>query len=295
MPPAPVKPRTANPPPAPENAAPSFETGVSSFETRFRDAILRIAPQPLLRMKGGKVVGTTLFFILRRPLRRREAPSRNGRRRTKDARLEGRILPGRIGRARSRLAPACARVAAALPSALPPERRTPYAGDAKFTGARGPGGCGEVPEWSNGAVSKTVVRFAYRGFESHPLRHPIRQNGSFTRVSADRVSIHPTIQPTRTDCRDQKFWRRARICRAGRLNPQFNNSNILIEFSEWNSEIRGQRETGSAGLPALRRRLEAPAAPDAPPLRARRVRPVSVHAAADAIAVSRRMFGDRAQ
>ncbi len=30
---------------------------------------------------------------------------------------------------------------------------------------------GGVPEWPNGAVSKTVVRTAYRGFESHPLRH----------------------------------------------------------------------------------------------------------------------------
>ena len=30
---------------------------------------------------------------------------------------------------------------------------------------------GGVPEWPNGAVSKTVVRSAYRGFESHPLRH----------------------------------------------------------------------------------------------------------------------------
>ena len=25
---------------------------------------------------------------------------------------------------------------------------------------------GGVPEWSNGAVSKAVMRFAYRGFES---------------------------------------------------------------------------------------------------------------------------------
>jgi hypothetical protein len=31
--------------------------------------------------------------------------------------------------------------------------------------------CGEMPEWSNGAVSKTVVRFAYPGFESLSLRH----------------------------------------------------------------------------------------------------------------------------
>ena len=30
---------------------------------------------------------------------------------------------------------------------------------------------GEVPEWTIGAVSKTVVALAgYRGFESHPLR-----------------------------------------------------------------------------------------------------------------------------
>tara|TARA_B100000749_G_scaffold121846_1_gene93108 strand:+ start:990 stop:1193 length:204 start_codon:yes stop_codon:yes gene_type:complete len=30
---------------------------------------------------------------------------------------------------------------------------------------------GEVPEWSNGAVSKTVVLFEYPGFESLSLRH----------------------------------------------------------------------------------------------------------------------------
>jgi hypothetical protein len=29
---------------------------------------------------------------------------------------------------------------------------------------------GEVPEWPNGAVSKTVEGFAFRGFESLPLR-----------------------------------------------------------------------------------------------------------------------------
>jgi hypothetical protein len=29
---------------------------------------------------------------------------------------------------------------------------------------------GEVPEWSNGAVSKTVERAAFRGFESLSLR-----------------------------------------------------------------------------------------------------------------------------
>ncbi len=28
-----------------------------------------------------------------------------------------------------------------------------------------------MPEWSNGTVSKTVVPYGYRGFESHPLRH----------------------------------------------------------------------------------------------------------------------------
>lgn len=33
--------------------------------------------------------------------------------------------------------------------------------------------CGEVPEWSNGAVSKTVVLFGVPWFESHPLRHQI--------------------------------------------------------------------------------------------------------------------------
>ncbi len=34
---------------------------------------------------------------------------------------------------------------------------------------------GEVPEWSNGAVSKTVVPLTRdRGFESHPLRYVLR-------------------------------------------------------------------------------------------------------------------------
>ena len=32
------------------------------------------------------------------------------------------------------------------------------------------GAYGGVPEWSNGVVSKTIVGFAYRGFESLPLR-----------------------------------------------------------------------------------------------------------------------------
>ena len=30
---------------------------------------------------------------------------------------------------------------------------------------------GEMPEWLNGTVSKTVIRLAYRGFESLFLRH----------------------------------------------------------------------------------------------------------------------------
>src|SRR5436305_14543808 len=60
---------------------------------------------------------------------------------------------------------------------------------------------GEVPERSNGAVSKTVVLLAGdRGFESLPLRHPHTDsrrpkhwieaigcvNGSYTRVSQTR-------------------------------------------------------------------------------------------------------------
>ena len=35
---------------------------------------------------------------------------------------------------------------------------------------------GEVPERLKGAVSKTVVHFVYRGFESHPLRLSVRRN-----------------------------------------------------------------------------------------------------------------------
>lgn len=31
-------------------------------------------------------------------------------------------------------------------------------------------GWGEMPEWSNGAVSKTVERYAFQGFESLSLR-----------------------------------------------------------------------------------------------------------------------------
>ena len=34
---------------------------------------------------------------------------------------------------------------------------------------------GEMPEWSNGAVSKTVERYAFRGFESLSLRHLTRK------------------------------------------------------------------------------------------------------------------------
>jgi hypothetical protein len=32
---------------------------------------------------------------------------------------------------------------------------------------------GEMPEWLNGTVSKTVIRLSYRGFESLFLRHII--------------------------------------------------------------------------------------------------------------------------
>ncbi len=68
------------------------------------------------------------------------------------------------------------RLALAAPPPYLPRRRPysrprpgpPHTGE---TPAAGAGGRGEVPERSNGAVSKTVVRLAYRGFESHPLRH----------------------------------------------------------------------------------------------------------------------------
>ena len=61
-----------------------FESGVSSFETRFRDAVFQTAPQPLLRMKEKIGNPSTQPFILRRALRRPAGPSRN-------ARLEGQI------------------------------------------------------------------------------------------------------------------------------------------------------------------------------------------------------------
>ena len=38
---------------------------------------------------------------------------------------------------------------------------------------------GEMPEWLNGTVSKTVIRLAYRGFESLFLRQSI--NAKFFR------------------------------------------------------------------------------------------------------------------
>ena len=59
----------------------------------------------------------------------------------------------------------------------------------------GPGDCGEVPEWSNGAVSKTVVRFAYRGFESHPLRQDRCSScGGFASISLTlQRNSHPAI------------------------------------------------------------------------------------------------------
>src|SRR5690349_19039816 len=65
------------------------------------------------------------------------------------------------------------RTGAAMPGAERPARR---AGIARCKCALGPLVCappsrGEVPEWSIGAVSKTVVPCeGYRGFESHPLR-----------------------------------------------------------------------------------------------------------------------------
>ena len=43
---------------------------------------------------------------------------------------------------------------------------------------------GEVPEWSNGAVSKTVVPYGHRGFESLPLRHVFLIKGSKKMIKA---------------------------------------------------------------------------------------------------------------
>ena len=59
---------------------------------------------------------------------------------------------------------------------------------------------GEVPEWLNGAVSKTVVRLSpYRGFESHPLRqippNPFRPTlrDSFEQVTDARQRNRPSL------------------------------------------------------------------------------------------------------
>src|SRR5258707_14830545 len=57
---------------------------------------------------------------------------------------------------------------------------------------------GEVPEWSIGAVSKTVVPCeGYRGFESHPLRQIIEFAGKYwqrlTPVSSGTVENRCTV------------------------------------------------------------------------------------------------------
>ncbi len=64
--------------------------------------------------------------------------------------------------------------------------------------------CGEMPEWSNGAVSKTVVRFAYPGFESLSLRHsfpcepPVRIGPSnFSRHFNGLAGISARYRPQR--------------------------------------------------------------------------------------------------
>ncbi len=54
---------------------------------------------------------------------------------------------------------------------------------------------GEMPEWSIGAVSKTVVRFAYRGFESLSLRY-IRVNNLKIRLLALFLKIHRHVVDT---------------------------------------------------------------------------------------------------
>ena len=53
---------------------------------------------------------------------------------------------------------------------------------------------GEVAEWFKAAVLKTVVGFAYRGFESLPLRHSIpsvnKVPGEFGHVAAARNIVN---------------------------------------------------------------------------------------------------------
>ena len=66
-----------------------------------------------------------------------------------------------------------------------------------------------MPEWSNGAVSKTVVRFAYPGFESLSLRHLVSEQSKFCRLS-EASGLNPGVPralarpcfSTRTEERD---------------------------------------------------------------------------------------------
>jgi hypothetical protein len=58
-----------------------------------------------------------------------------------------------------------------------------------------------MPEWLNGAVSKTVVvRLRYRGFESHSLRQPFHpppddEASAFHPNTTSALLIQPRVNP----------------------------------------------------------------------------------------------------
>src|ERR1700720_411696 len=63
--------------------------------------------------------------------------------------------------------------------------------------------CGEVPEWSIGAVSKTIRPFAgSRGFESLPLRQLVLASEKFWANWARTAALRAVSRPSRP-------WRRA--------------------------------------------------------------------------------------
>ena len=107
-----------------------------------------------------------MFLRARQALYFRQRPGSVVRAGAKPDTLAGKpnCRPGLRSQRRRPTFRAAVRTPARAPARRIPAKRRPQA-------KAGAGGRGEVPERSNGAVSKTVVRLAYRGFESHPLRH----------------------------------------------------------------------------------------------------------------------------
>jgi len=102
--------------------------------------------------------------------------------------------------------------------------------------------CGEVPEWSNGAVSKTVVRFAYPGFESLSLRHHFERVNHINVLSVAKSGLpadwyRKLVQagaemgartPNYLTRRGERYYFRRAL--PGHLRRRFNRSEIKVSL-----------------------------------------------------------------